>query len=227
MHMTAIRASPIAVPSLACMSRTCLERGVAALAETRLALHGAELTTTRSGANNRSTACGAGSAPSRGKQSVGMCSGPEGSGDSKAIADELIEANPGVRRPRSGPDSAPSRDKRLVSSTFGLCNPTRVQLAVRHGTAGAVLQRSTIDWHHLETRGWDPLSLSPRPQVPPAPAPQCCSSAVSTRREGAKRTRVARRCSEIALASIRTPLPSAGPRSMLWPQRLQRRVGGS
>ena len=34
MHMTAIRASPIAVPSLACMSRTCLERGVAALAET-------------------------------------------------------------------------------------------------------------------------------------------------------------------------------------------------
>ena len=106
-HMTAIRPGPIAVPSPALMSRTCLERGVAALAETRLALHGTELTTTRSGANNRSTACGAGSAPSRGKQSVGMCSGPEGSGDSKAIADELIEANPGVRRPRSGPDSAP------------------------------------------------------------------------------------------------------------------------
>ena len=33
-HMTAIRPGPIAVPSLALMSRTCLERGVTALVET-------------------------------------------------------------------------------------------------------------------------------------------------------------------------------------------------
>jgi len=52
-HMTAIWPGPIAVPSLALVSRTCLEGGVAALAETRLALHGTDHTTTRSGANNR------------------------------------------------------------------------------------------------------------------------------------------------------------------------------